>query len=157
MMYKTIREFKNNELLFNNVETKMILKFIFRPSEHEIISTLEVTDRIRSFTQGLLIEAIDSSYAAGFVDAIFRASANPTAGVITVLKKFGKSASSHWFKNVTASDLQSIKVYQYILDEIARGSKTYLRTMLAKADEDEIFFVAKVNTEPKTKYVKQWG
>jgi len=48
MIHKEMRTFKQHELLFNKDETVHILKFIFKPSEHEFISGLEITDRVRS-------------------------------------------------------------------------------------------------------------
>ena len=157
MMYKEMKTFKHHELLFNKDETVHILKFIFKPSEHEFINELEITDRVRSFAQGLLVEAIDASYAMGFVDALFRASANPTSSVVRLLKKFGKEAAAHWFKNVKASDLQNVKVYQHILNSIALHSKVYLLSMLAKIENDHPLRVAALHNSPSGNYVKVWG
>ncbi|EDM68163.1 MAG: hypothetical protein COA76_14900 [Moritella sp.] len=157
MMYKEIRTFKSHELLFSKDETVRILKFIFKPSEYEAIDSLEITVRVRNFAQGLLIEAIDASYAMGFVHALFKASANPTSGIVSLLKKFGKDAASHWFKHVQASDLQNIKVYQHILDSIALKSKRFLHIMLVQVEDDSPLRVAAIHNAPSGNYVKVWG
>lgn len=88
--YKQLRKFKKDELILNEEETRIVLKFIFEPADHGIIESLTVNDTVREFTQGLLIEAIDASYVIGFVEAIFRSATNPTKGAIKILKSFGK-------------------------------------------------------------------
>ena len=68
--YVQLRKFKNDELIFDNEETVMILKFIFK-KQHSLIDGMEINDRVREFGQGLLLEAVDASYALGFVHALF--------------------------------------------------------------------------------------
>ena len=85
-----LKKFKANELIFNEEETVVILKFIFK-NQHNNIDLLNITDPVREFAQALLVEAVDSSYAFGFVDALFRSVTNPRAGAKKVLTKFGKS------------------------------------------------------------------
>ncbi|MEM5549038.1 hypothetical protein [Pseudoalteromonas fuliginea] len=38
---------------------------------------LNVNDAVREFAQSLLVEAVDSSYAFGFIDSLFRSVTNP--------------------------------------------------------------------------------
>lgn len=107
------KKFEKHELIFDADETAAILKFIFK-SRHQTIDRLEINDRIREFAQGLLLEAVDASYALGFVEAIFRATMNPGAGTRSILKKFGKKALKHWFKHATAEDLSQIRIYEVV-------------------------------------------
>ena len=93
----------------------------------------------------------------GFVHALFKASANPTSGIVSLLKKFGKDAASHWFKHAQASDLQNIKVYQHILDSIALKSKRFLHIMLVQVEDDSPLRVAAIHNAPSGNYVKVWG
>jgi len=113
-----LKKFKTNELIFNEEETIVILKFIFK-NQHNNIDLLNVTDPVREFAQALLVEAVDSSYAFGFVDALFRSVTNPRAGVKKVLTKFGKKALKHWFKHAKAQDLMSIKIYDKVRGQLA--------------------------------------
>ena len=64
------RTFKQSELIFNEEETKEILKFFFK-NDHAFIDGLTIHDRIRSFAQAILIEAVDASFAIGFVKIIY--------------------------------------------------------------------------------------
>lgn len=96
--FRHLRQFKPEELLFNEDETRIVLKFIFAPTDHELIDSLPMSDALREFAQGLLVEAIDASYAVGFVKAIQESAANPTKGAREILKSFAKKAAIHWFK-----------------------------------------------------------
>ncbi len=131
--YKQLRKFKKEELLFNEEETRIILKFIFDPADHSTIESINVNDTVRGFAQGLLVEAIDASYAIGFVEAIFRNVTNPTKGAIKILKKFAKKAASDWFKHAIVTELQDVKVYDFVRNEIARRFRSPLRILASTA------------------------
>lgn len=133
MTFKQLREFDPEELLFNEEETRTVLKFIFKPTDHSLIDTLPMSDALRGFAQGLLVEAIDASYAAGFVQAVFRSAANPAKGAVEILKRFGKKASQLWFRHATVHDLQRVKVYQFVLDRLAIGFRNRLPEFAAGA------------------------
>jgi len=75
--------------LFNEEETRIVLKFIFKPTHHELIDSLPMSDYLRNFAQGLLVEAIDASYAIGYVHGLFESVKNPVKGVRKILKNFG--------------------------------------------------------------------
>jgi len=117
MKYINLRKFKKEELIFNDEETVVILKFIFK-NKHGLIDGLEINDKIKEFAQGLLLEAIDASYALGFVAALFGVVFNPGAGVKKILTKFGKKAFKHWFKHATAKDLIQIKIYDRVREQL---------------------------------------
>jgi hypothetical protein len=138
-----LREFESHELLFDGEETKTILKFLFKGAVGESqIDSLQVTDRVRGFTQGLLVEAVDASYAMGYVEALFRASANPTAGAAKVLKSFGKKALKHWFKHATADDLRNIKIYESVRLRLAINFKSIMLMFISGiAMKDKKFIV----------------
>ncbi len=157
MSFKQLRKFSKDELLFDEKETRVILKFIFKPTDHKLIDTMAMSDTLRSFTQGLLVEAIDASYKIGYVESIFRASANPTQGAINILKSFAKKASAHWFKNTRVHDLQNVKVYQFVLDFIAIRFRTQLPLFIAKAIPDNDFGAFLAYQSPPSHLNKVWG
>jgi len=115
--YTHLRKFKADELIFDEEETVTILKFIFS-NRKTLIEGMTINDRVREFAQGLLIEAVDASYALGFVEALFRASANPGVGAKKMLTKFGKKALKHWFKHATQKDLMQIKIYEIVRKQL---------------------------------------
>lgn len=48
-----------------------------------------------------------------------------------IIKSFGKKAVSHWFKNASVHDLQNVKIYDFVRDNIARSFRTRLSDFLA--------------------------
>jgi len=121
--YVNLRKFNESELIFDEIETKIILKFFFTSSRSQITS-MTVTKRVREFAQGLLLEAVDASYAMGFIEALFRSSANPGAGPLKVIKKFGKKAVKHWFKHASEGDLLDVKIYEIVRWQLERNFRT---------------------------------
>lgn len=111
-----LKQFNDSELIFDDQETIEILKFIFK-SKRDIVETMNVDRELREFAQGLLVEAIDASYAMGFIEALVRSLVSPRPGVRSIIKKFGKKASKHWFKHATAGDLRNIEIYEIVRRE----------------------------------------
>lgn len=118
--YIYLRKFKKEELIFDEEETRIILRFIF-DNQHSLIKNIEINDEIKEFAQGLLLEAVDASYALGFVHSLFAAAFNPGAGAKKVLVKFGKKASKHWFNHATSKDLMNIKIYEIVRITLKNG------------------------------------
>lgn len=155
MKYKELRQFKPEELLFDEAETRTVLKFIFAPADHALIDSLPMTDALREFAQGLLVEAIDASYAVGFVRALHEVTANPTKTARQILKEFGKKALLLWFEHATVHDLQDVKIYEFVLAEIARRFRTRLPEYAAGLRKRLGAFLA--YEKPRHGIVKIWS
>jgi len=118
--YINLRKFKKEELIFNDEETKVILRFIFK-NRHNLVNTLEINDKIREFAQGLLLEAVDASYALGFIHSLFGGAFNPGIAAKKVFMKFSRKALKHWFKHASAKDLINIKIYDAVRKALEVG------------------------------------
>ena len=136
MSFKQLRKFSKDELLFDEKETKVILKFIFKPTDHKLIDSLPINDRLKGFAQGLLVEAIDASYSVGYVKAIFESAANPTKGAMAIIKTFARKATHHWFKHTSVHDLQKVKIFDFIRDRLALAFKSELQLYLVKNENN---------------------
>jgi hypothetical protein len=137
-----LESFSGDELLYDKEETVIILKFIFQPAHHAVIDELRITDHVRSFAQALLIEAVEGSYAKGFVAAIFDA-ISPTpkpASITKILKKLGQNAARHWFKYVSTSDLRKLKIYDSIRNSIGARNVSQL-TILNISNRAEVHII----------------
>lgn len=135
--FSILTEFKEDEILITEEETRVILKFLFADTPETTIDVAPMTTDLRGFAQALLITAIDATYSVGFVEGLFRATANPTKGALKAIKSFAKKATKHWFTHASASDLADVKIYEFVRDEIARRFKTQLVTIsTAKAKPD---------------------
>jgi hypothetical protein len=120
-----LREFKPSELLFDEDETKDILKFFFT-NYIEFIDGLVVTDRLRGFAQGVLVEAVDATYAIGFAKIIFDILylKPPKPKVRKFLAKLSRKAATHWFKHARATDLSSVKIYDSVRETISNAFRS---------------------------------
>ncbi|NMG68687.1 hypothetical protein [Parazoarcus communis] len=120
-----LREFLPSELIFDDRETRDILKFFF-PRDFQVIDASVITDAVRAFAQGLLIEAIDATAALGWVETLFRSTANPGAGVKQILRKLATSSAKRWFKNSKDMDLSSIKISEHVRNQLSRSFRFQL-------------------------------
>ncbi len=154
--YIHLKQFKKDELLFNEDETLTILKFIFKPADHKLIDSLPMSEYLRVFAQGLLVEAIDASYSVGYVKGLFESVANPTKGAMKIIKSFGRKAASHWFKNASVHDLQNVKIYDFVRDNIARSFRTRLRDFLASNKLEGRLGAFVAYTTPEHGLIKRW-
>jgi len=127
--FVTLHIFSENELIFDEVETKDILKFFFQHLRHRIDGAA-VTTELRNFAQGLLVEAIDGTYALGYVEIIWRASYNPGTGMLKALAKIGRKAAKHWFKHATQDNLLKAKISSRVRDQLAHSFASVLPMML---------------------------
>jgi len=109
-----LRSFKSSELIFDDDETKEVLKFFFI-HDHELIDGLVVNDKIRGFAQGILVEAVDATYAIGFVEIVHKTfNLQPPVRMRKILAKFGRRAAVYWFKNAKATDLINVRIYNIV-------------------------------------------
>ena len=155
--YKTLRKFTPDEWLFDEEETRTVLKFIFAKPHHKHIDSLPMDDRLREFAQALLVEAIDASYAIGYVHGLFRSVKNPVKGALKIMKTFGKEASQHWFKHASVHDLQNAQIYNFVKDEVARRFIKRLGDHIAKNELDEKPGAFLAYKAPTHGIVIRWG
>src|SRR5690606_33219486 len=93
-----LRSFSGNELVLDENETRIALKFFF-PHDGAHIDAMAVNDQLRSFAQALLVAGIDATYAMGYVEALFSSLGRSDANAGKLIKGFGKKAAKHWFKH----------------------------------------------------------
>ena len=89
--YMHLRNFSEPELIFDEQETKEILKFFFQ-ADRQKIESIQITNELRNLAQGLLVAAVDASYAMGWVELTFRWAVNPGSGLKKALQKLARRA-----------------------------------------------------------------
>jgi len=152
-----LRKFKKEELIFDEEETKVILRFIFK-SRHNLIDNLSINDQIREFAQGLLLEAIDGSYALGFIHSLFGGAFNPGAAAKKIFTKFARKALKHWFKHASAKDLMNIKIYDIVRKQLERSFSSNLDMYASGVATSKIKNSGFVNYNDSSKMKKAvWG
>ncbi|MCW7540491.1 hypothetical protein OOT46_21950 [Aquabacterium sp. A7-Y] len=118
----------DSELIFDDLETKQILKF-FWPHRASRIDLMEVSTEVRRFAQTLLIAAIDASYAMGYIESLFRTVAKP-AGLGKMGLKLARRYVRHWWKHATLKDLQDVRIYESVRSRLAVNFKTDMDMLL---------------------------
>ncbi len=123
--FVTLGAFHPRELIFNTEETKTILYFFFQ-GDHPLIDRLEVSDRIRSFAQKLLVKAVDASLSMGYVRLLYQAfSFRPGPGEMRrILGKLAAEAAIHWFEHAKVTDFSRMRVYDSVRGALAVGFRS---------------------------------
>lgn len=125
-----LRNFRQSELLFDEKETRAILKFFF-PIDGNQIDAAPITDPLRELSQGLLVAAADATYAMGWLQATFKSVANPRSSVKSALQKLARNAVKHWFKNLKSEQsLSEIKIYESVRAELSRNFRSPFQIIL---------------------------
>ncbi len=155
----TLRIFNEKELIFDEAETKSILKFFFKHLGQPIDAAI-ITRPLQCFAQGLLVEAIDSTYALGYIEILWRASYNPGANMQKALAKIGKKAAVQWFKHATQEDLLKAKISSLVRDRLAYSFMSVFHMMLngvAKSTQPRRTHSAHVRYGKPSKTDILWG
>lgn len=107
-----------------------------------------MTTPLRGFAQGLMVEAVDATYALGFVEIVWKTFYNPGAGMKQALSKLGRKASRHWFKHARENDLLNAQVASAVRAQLERSFKLSFLAILdgvAKAPSTQKLHVAYVS------------
>jgi hypothetical protein len=118
-----VPDISDDELIYNEQDTKRILKFFF-PSFAVEIDAMKVNNDVRRFAQTLFIAGIDGTYALGFVKDLVDVylgviNAGKSPGISGLAKELGKKYIKRWWKHVTQKDLYSAEIFLVIRDKIA--------------------------------------
>lgn len=129
-----LRSFSEEELLFDDQETKAVLQFFF-PTEAGQIAAATITKEHRNLAQGLLVEAIDASYGMGWIEQVFRWSVNPGSGVKSAMTKLARRAVKQWFKHLKDQNLIEARIYERVRDQLCRNFRSVLAWSLIVRNE----------------------
>lgn len=114
----SVPDISDDDLVFDENESRQILKFLW-PAKSQSIVELTVDNDLRRLAQTALIAAIDGSYALGFTEATFRATARPGGNLKSLARKLAKKFVKLWWKHTRQSDLNDVKVYECVRTTIA--------------------------------------
>jgi hypothetical protein len=128
-----LKKFEPSEIIFSDEEIIQILLFFF-PGYEGSLANFSMNHSMREFAQGLLIEAIDASYAMGFVEIIFRnAYAQPGLDAKSFIKTFAKKATKAWLKHLKPIDFEKVKIYDTVKNQLSISFKTPFTLLLSGA------------------------
>jgi len=154
-----LRQFSEGELFFDEQETRDVLKFVF-PADRQKIDSTQITNELRNLAQGLLVVAVDASYAMGWVELAFRWAVNPGPGLKKALQRLASRAPRYWFKHLKREQsLADARVYESIREQLARNFRSAFQIVLqAKAqDQDRLGLIVCINCASPKPYDRVWG
>ena len=157
--YMHLRNFNESELIFDVQETKEILKFFFQ-ADRQKIESIQITNELRNLAQGLLVAAVDASYAMGWVELTFRWAVNPGSGLKKALQKLARRAVRYWFKHLKQDQsLTDAKIYESIREQLARNFRSAFQIiLLAKAQgQRKHSLMACMNCASPKPHDRVWG
>jgi hypothetical protein len=128
-------ELEASQLLFDERETREILRFFWPSRTRDINTMATVDDEVRKFGQGLLIAAIDSSYAMGFVHILFDVLRNGRpgfAGLKSMGRKLATRYVAHWWKYTRPNDLMSVQIYEAVRGKLADNFVSVIAILMAE-------------------------
>lgn len=130
-----LRDFSPSEIMITRDEAWAILKFFWPDTS---LSVGDINAQDKNFAQGLLVEAIDRSYAMGYVNILFNTFYGKVAGspidVLKLVKTFAMKAAKHWFKHIGAHGLSKAEIYRTVQMTIAMNFKSMLAVRIATGD-----------------------
>lgn len=125
-----LRRFAKSEIYISKHEAWTILRFFFGPQC--TLRETELTDDDVNFAQGLLVEAIDASYAMGYAEILFKTFYGKVPGSFTdvqsIVKSFVKKAAQHWFKHLGKKELSKAEIYDSVRNTIVLNFGTIFAT-----------------------------
>jgi hypothetical protein len=133
VLTRALRQVAPSEVFLSSLGGRQVILF-FYPSLAQRTGQLNL--RQRALAQGLLVEALDASYAMGFVDALATAAWNamvkdPTKSwevIRGIAVDFCKKALPHWFRHATAQDLRDPRIYESARVAVARQFRGVVET-----------------------------
>jgi len=121
-----LKHFSKDEVYVSPQDANLILRFFF--TADKVPSADQLTPEDQAFAQALLLEAIDSSYAMGFVQDIFDSFYGkvPTefSAIKGMVKSFVKKAAKTWFDHASGKDMSDPKIYMSIRVRIAANFRS---------------------------------
>jgi len=124
-----IPDIPDADLLFNEAETRAILKF-FWPDASARIDNLTIDNPARRLAQTALIAAIDGSYAMGYIEILFKGLVRPNKSLPALARKLARNFTRHYFQHATQQDLQDVRIYDTIRTDIGNALRTRFNLLL---------------------------
>jgi hypothetical protein len=107
-----LRHFEPADIVISADDANLILRFFFG---NNVPPGAQLTAGDVAFAQALFLEAIDKSYAMGYVHALYDCFYMKIPGsfdsVIDMAKSFAKKAAKQWFDHATGEDLTNPRIY----------------------------------------------
>jgi len=127
-----LKHFNQDEIIIDKNQAQRVLKFFFG---NNVPAPSDLTNEDVAFAQGLLLEAIDKSYAMSYVQAIFDCFYMKIPDDISgLVKEFAKKAARIWFDHAAGKDFSKPKIYVSVRNLIANNFSTVWQIRMQGGD-----------------------
>ncbi|MEW5754924.1 MAG: hypothetical protein AB1810_01340 [Pseudomonadota bacterium] len=123
-----IPDLSDNDLIYDEAETRQILKF-FWPNEAAAIDAMTINNDARRLAQTALIAAIDGTYAMGYIKELIKTITRPSKGIGDLAKRLARNFVRHWWQHAQPRDLEDVRIYDSIRDRVAQALKHKLNAV----------------------------
>ena len=129
-------------------------------SDGQQIESIQISNELRNLAQGLLVAAVDASYAMGWIELTLRWVVNPGAGLKKALQKLARRAARYWFKHLKSNQsLTDAKIYESVRNQLTRNFRSPFQIMLLSKSQGQQRhpLVACIHCSPPKPHDKVWG
>lgn len=112
---RSLKKFSADQLVLTEDETRSVLKFFF-PSQSPPKS---INNEFREFAQALLIEAIEESYAMGFVEVLLRTYFGGISNGFNIAAFIRKAVRGCWSNMEILAKPEKARIYESVRRTIA--------------------------------------
>jgi hypothetical protein len=132
----SLKGFSDHELYIDRSQAFQILRFFFPVT---VFRLDQITNEYRSFSQALLIEAIDASYKMGYVviiaNAVLYKSPTGFGQIAVIIKSIAKKSILHWFKHRKPKEkIENAKIYEIVRITITRNFRSVFEASFATGE-----------------------
>lgn len=130
-------ELDASQLLFDEGETRAILRFVRPGLTYDINTFSPVDDEVRKLAQALLMVAIESSYAMGYIGILFAVVSGGGRrlgfpGLQAMGRKLATRYAAHWWKHTRREDLTNVRIYETVRRTIEMNFKSVINLLVAE-------------------------
>ena len=115
----SVPDISDDELVFDENETRRILKFFWPHLAHSI-DDLAIDNEARRLAQTMLMAAIEGSHAIGYIQALGETIVRPGSGMKPLARKLAIRFARHWWSHTQRRDLENVRIYDSVRGTIAQ-------------------------------------
>lgn len=113
-MANGLRHFSKPEIIITPSHARKLLLWFFGDVGLSVPPAENLTDEDIAFAQALFLEAVDASYAYGYVHIMFDVFyMKPPTDIEAMLKDFVRKAAKQWFHHAAGRDFSNPKIYSF--------------------------------------------
>ena len=131
----SLRKFSQSEVVLTDMQAWQVLVFFFGGNASTTPRWLTAQDR--AFARALLVKAVDASRQLSWIQALWSSTANPSAGIRSILRSLATKAARDWLASRKPDDFRDAKIYTMVKDELTRS---YRSTWQIRIETDELIY-----------------